>query len=87
MRTAKWNKSKAQKAKTKLSLPTMLLMNVQSLRGKSEELAANLRYQSGWREACILAIMETWLQDYVPDAKVTLDGYTLNRRDRNLAAT
>jgi hypothetical protein len=37
--------------------------------GKADELSANLRFQHEYREACLLAFTETWLNDRVPAGK------------------
>ncbi|CDQ57272.1 unnamed protein product [Oncorhynchus mykiss] len=49
--------------------------------GKADELLANLRFQHEYREACLLAFTESWLDDRV------LDGFTLVRADRDLTVT
>lgn len=61
----------------KLSLPMTLLINAQSLRGKMEELIANLRYLHEYKNACVLAITEMWLNENVPSSEVEPTGFTV----------
>lgn len=68
---------------SKLPLPTTLLMNAQSLRGKMDELTANLRYLNEYRNACVLAITETWLNESTPSREVEPTGFTVYRTDRD----
>ncbi|KAM3858636.1 LOW QUALITY PROTEIN: nuclease EXOG, mitochondrial-like [Diretmus argenteus] len=71
----------------KLPLPTCLLINARSLRGKTEELTANLRHLHEYRTACVMAITETWLDSQVPSSEVEPDGYTAYRMDRDSSVT
>ncbi|XP_038838225.1 uncharacterized protein LOC120035736 [Salvelinus namaycush] len=80
-------RQRLKKIKNKPPLPTTLLINAQSLRGKADELSANLRFQHEYREACLLAFTETWLDDRVPDREVEPAGFTLVRADRDLTVT
>ena len=52
--------------KTRLPLPTRLLINAQPLKRKTDELTANVRYLHEYRGACVLAITETWLDSNIP---------------------
>ncbi|KAK0143818.1 hypothetical protein N1851_017975 [Merluccius polli] len=73
--------------KARLPLPTCLLINAQSLRGKADELTANVRYMHEYRGACMLAVTETWLDGNVPSNEVEPTGYTLYRADRDPGIT
>ena len=42
-------------------LPSVLLSNVQSIRNKTDELEAYVRFERDYRETCLLAFTETWL--------------------------
>ena len=64
-----------------------MLINAQSLRGKVDELSANLCFQHKYWEACLLAFTETWLDDRVQDREVEPAGFTLVRADRDLTVT
>ena len=67
----------------KLPLLTILLSNVCSLRSKMDELQAKVNYMHEYRQACLLAFTETWLDD-VQDNDLFIDGFgTPIRLDRN----
>lgn len=72
---------------SKLPLPTTLLMNAQSLRGKMNELTANIRYLNEYRNACVLAITETWLNESIPSSEFEPTGFTVYRSDRDSEIT
>lgn len=46
-----------------LSRISISLLNVQSLRNKTDELQSQAHYSHEFREACILALTETWLSE------------------------
>lgn len=72
----------------RIPLPSIILANVQSLRSKVDELQANARFVSDYRNACLIALTETWLkeQDLQPDLEIDGFGVPL-RLDRDPAAT
>ena len=71
-----------------IPLPSIVLSNVQSLQNKTEELQAQARYRHEFRDACILALTETWLSHKDLDKDVTIDGFgKLIRLDRGAVAT
>lgn len=45
----------------RIPLPSVILSNSQSFRTKADELQAHLRFQHEFRDACLLAITDTWL--------------------------
>lgn len=53
----------------------MMLINAQSLRNKVDELQAHVRFQHEFRDACLLAITESWLTNCDSDADLALDGF------------
>ena len=59
----------------KLSFSTVLLSNGRSLRSNTDELQANVNYMHGYRQACLLAFTETWLDDNVHDSDLFIDGF------------
>ena len=71
----------------KLPLPTVLHSNVRSLRSKMDELQANVNCMHEYRQACLLAFTETWLDDNVQDSDLFIDGFgtpiRLNRNKRD----
>ncbi|KAK7882814.1 hypothetical protein WMY93_028988 [Mugilogobius chulae] len=80
-------RQRVKRLKHRLPLPTCLLLNAQSLRAKTEELTANLRYLHQYRGACMLAITETWLDENIPSANVEPYGFTAFRLDRDPVVT
>lgn len=52
-----------------------------------EELTANLCYLHKYRNVCVLAIIETWLNENVPSSEVEPNGFTVYRTDRNSVIT
>ena len=63
-------------------LPSIVMGNARSLNNKIDELAANTRYLSAYREAGIVCITETWLHDTHPDSCFEPDGFKIYRGDR-----
>lgn len=63
-------------------LPSVVMANVQSLRNKMDILHARCQGEKSFREACIIALSETWLKDSIPDEEVRLDNFTIIRADR-----
>lgn len=74
---------KRLKEKNKLYLPTTLLINVQSLQAKMDELSANMRYLHEYRNSSVLAITETWLDSNVTNNEVEPAGFSSFRTDRD----
>lgn len=64
-----------RQALNRIPLPSMMLMNAQSLRNKVDELQAHVRFQHEFRDACLLAITESWLTNCDLDADLALDGF------------
>lgn len=60
---------------------------MQSLRNKSDEVQAHVQYQHEFKEACILALTETWLGEADSDAGIALDGFGAPFRMDRIAAT
>lgn len=69
----------------KLAMPSIILGNAQSLRNKTDELEACVRYLREYREANLVCLSETWLSgmDLDPD----LPGFSVMRSDRSRTAT
>ena len=63
-------------------LPSIILSNVRSLRNKMDLLHAKCLVERAYKEACIIAFTETWLNEAVTDAEVDLDNFTILRADR-----
>lgn len=62
---------------SRIPLPSIILTNAQSLRNKTDELQAHVRFQREFRDSCLLAITETWLSDSDSDTDITMDGLVL----------
>ena len=68
-------------------LPSIILSNARSLRNKVDELQANVRFQHEFRDACLLAITETWLSERDSDTELAIDSFgSPVRIDRDAAA-
>lgn len=63
-------------------LPSVILSNVRALQHKMDELKVHRRYCHAFREASIIAITETFLDQSVPDSMVDLEGFSCIRTDR-----
>lgn len=48
----------------RMPLPTIILVNVQSLHGKIDKLQANVKYLEEVKHAYVLALTEAWLRDH-----------------------
>ncbi len=59
----------------RIPLPSIILANVQSLRRKINELQANVRCLREYRDACMIALTETWLNGKDCDTELSLDGF------------
>ena len=68
----------------RVPVPTVITGNVRSLRNKADELTGLTRWNYVYREASVICLTETWLQeDKDPDCAFNMDGYTLVRGDRD----
>ena len=86
-RKAGWQRVRKQPL-SRIPLPSIILSNVRSLRNKIDELQANVRFQHYFRDACLLAITETWLSERDSDTELSIDSFgSPVRLDRDAAAT
>lgn len=68
-------------------LPSIILANVRSLRNKLDELQANITCQWAYREASLICLTETWLDNTITDSALSLDGFgSPLRLDRDYVA-
>lgn len=65
---------------TCLSLPLIMLANVRSLQNRFDELQKNTRYQWAYKDANLICITETWLDDMIADSELYLDGFGVQVR-------
>ena len=71
----------------RVSLPTVVLSNVRLLRSKTDELQATVNYTHEYRNACLLAFIETLLDGNVDDNELFIDSLgSPIRLDRNSSA-
>lgn len=49
-------------------------------------LHARCRLERAFRDICIIALSETWLDESVSDAEVSLDNFMIIRSDRSKAS-
>lgn len=72
----------------RIALPSIILANARSLHNKIDDLQAHVRYQHEFKEACILALTETWFGEKDLDSEMTIDGFGAPlRTDREAAIT
>ena len=76
-----------RRLKNELPLPVMLLINAQSLKAKTDELTANIRHLHEYRSACVMAIIETRLDNNITSSEVGPLGFSVFRTDRDPAIT
>ena len=65
-----------------MRLPNILIANIRSLNGKSDELYAVTSINS----VDIVCLTETWLNPSIPDLAVSLSNFVLHRNDRVASA-
>ncbi|KAK3894885.1 hypothetical protein Pcinc_001381 [Petrolisthes cinctipes] len=70
-------RAKLRRRGIKTPLPAGMFGNVQSVRNKMDELAANFKYLRDFRESGFLSLTETWLQEKDLDVTVNIDGFSL----------
>ena len=76
--------SRIRRRPFKPPLPSIILANIRSLRNKMDMLHARCRLERAFRDICIIALTETWLDGSISDNEVTLDGFTIIRSDRTV---
>ena len=72
-----------KRLKNKPPLPTSLLINVQSLRVKATGMSANIYCLQEYGSACVLALMEMWLEGKIASSEVEPAGFRVFRIDRD----
>ena len=65
-----------RKRSTRPPLPSVILANVRSLRNKHNKLIACTKYLHEYREASLLCITESWLDDTIDDSCLAIDGFS-----------
>lgn len=73
--------AKEKRRPFKPPLPSIILANVQSLRNRMDLLYAQCRLEQTFRDICIIAVSETWLDESVLDDDVNLHSFTIIRSD------
>lgn len=77
-------RARNRQRKFRVPVPSLMIGNVRSIRNKTDELAANARFNYEYRESSMICLTETWLNEN--DSNMDIDGYTLIRSDRTEAA-
>lgn len=62
-------------SKNRIPLPSIILANAQSLRNKTDELQANVVHLRDYRDACLMAFTETWLNVLDTDSALEISGF------------
>jgi len=65
-----------------LPLPSIFLAYVQSLDNKMDELHAQINFQWGTANYCMMAFTETWLGPTIPDSAIASAGFSIYWQDR-----
>ena len=73
---------RARRRGTRPPLPSIMYGNVRSIRNKTDELAANCKFNREYRDISMICITETWLETRDTDGTVNMDGFSLIRSDR-----
>lgn len=63
-------------------LPSIILANVRYLRNKMDQLHAKCQGERLFRDACIIALTESWLDESISDSEINLDNVLTIRADR-----
>ncbi|KAK7901817.1 hypothetical protein WMY93_018586 [Mugilogobius chulae] len=66
----------------RIPLPSIYLANMQSLRGKVDDLLCRIQSQREARCCSVYCLVETWLTDSVPDSAIQPPGFAVYRSDR-----
>ena len=64
-------------------IPSVILTNARSLNTKFDELRTLCQFDNTFREACLIAITETYLHEEHTDEYASLDNFSLYRSDRS----
>lgn len=70
-------RQRSRRPLARIPLPSIILANAQSLRNKTGDLQALIRFQHDYKNACILVLTETWLGEMDLDSDLALDGFGL----------
>ena len=76
---------RARRRKYRLPLPSIVFGNAQSIRNKTDELEANVKFYHEFREANLMCLSETWLTENDGDPEIP--GFTVVHGDRSLDET
>lgn len=63
-------------------LPSIILANVRYLRNKMDQLHAKCQGERLFRDVCIIALTESWLDESISDSEINLDNFLTVRADR-----
>lgn len=72
----------------RLTLPSVIFGNAQSLRNKLDELQGNARFLQDFKNCCVMAFTESWCTERDNDNNLYIQGFGIHfRQDRNLDVT
>jgi hypothetical protein len=74
---------KARRRRFKPCIPSMVRGNVGSLVNKVDQLGALIRSQREYRECSLMCFTETWMQENIPDANTTMNGFMTVQADQD----
>ena len=75
-------RNRIRRRKYKPFVPSVIFGNCRSIHNKIDELRANCRFLHQYREACCIALTETWLHNNIPTSAVEVPNFTTIRSDR-----
>ena len=78
-----------RKRKCRIPLPTINFGNVRSIRteDKLDQLRGNIKFMPQYRNVCVIALSETWLDQADPDEGFGMENYSMYRCDRDKSVT
>lgn len=75
-------RTRLKKCRFRPHVPSIILANVRSLRYKMDMLHAKCWVERAYKEACVIALTETWLDESVLDSNASLEGFTVIQAGR-----
>ena len=82
-------KVKIKNRSYRIPFPTINFGNVLSITDESKQvqLHSNILFMHQFKNMCVLALTETWLEESDPDEGIHLEGFSLYRCDRDTVVT
>lgn len=73
---------KLRSHQSRIPLPSIYLVNVQSLPNKTDDQLSRIKTQCEARDCSVFCLTETWLHSGVPDSSFRPPGFSVHRSDR-----